>query len=606
VSGGGTSQENLERLLRSTGFKVGGNSAAGGEEDNDVGSWFKGDGTKLPDFISKSSYQRSMSSDKNGWKFKKDHYPDLWIDPQDSFVLTINAGEIVSSVDHSAGVSLRFPRIARIRAKHFDDPKSASDVETISEIHERFFQRQSRQQTAEREALLSLNNGSSSQQIHTATTTGILTDCKFFTSEQHSKKVSIAKKRKSGRNDQVRAPNILSSSKIESRILSKYTFTVLEGTYNLDSYNLDGQQQARNEGWFKDAKAVDCQQDIIDFILRHGGICELIYNIKTKFIVGGSSADARVANQRRFIETATTDALLKAKTTKKREYLRKVANIGVIKWTFLFQTVHRIFIEAAQEEISLRESTPTTLIPRRHDFLVLSKVAEESFLEVENSQETTLMDLKFELGDVGKVELNVKKVNHISTSKIRKLRRLPPHDYMAWQYRGHTDLEKNEQWVLEGPRQHFWYPHLAVRGENHTTAVIYPDLFHIGDFGHKNAQDVTKEIHKGIASIRWDAISAGCATSDIASAVPLAKAMGAHVTPHLHGGVTHILCEMKESSMFPWSAHVSNSTFTDIDRGAALQSRLFDLEPLHSQKNLFVSPAWIRQHWYNQKRLSTE
>lgn len=119
VSGGGTSQENLERLLRSTGFKVGGNSTAGVEGGDDVGSWFKGDGTKLPDFISKSSYQRSMSSDKNGWKFKKDHYPDLWINPQDSFVLTINAGEIVSSVDHSAGVSLRFPRIARIRAKNF-------------------------------------------------------------------------------------------------------------------------------------------------------------------------------------------------------------------------------------------------------------------------------------------------------------------------------------------------------------------------------------------------------------------------------------------------------------------------------------------------------
>ena len=60
---------------------------------------------------------------------------------------------------------------------------------------------------------------------------------------------------------------------------------VLEGTYNLDPNNLDG-QQARNEGWLKDAAIVDCQQSIIDFILRHGGQCELIYNCETNFIVG--------------------------------------------------------------------------------------------------------------------------------------------------------------------------------------------------------------------------------------------------------------------------------------------------------------------------------
>jgi len=443
-----------------------------------------------------------------------------------------------------------------------------------------------------------LNSASSSQQTHT-TTTGLLTTCKFLTSEQHSRKVSIAKKRKSRRNDQVRAPNILSSSKIESKILSKYTFTVLEGTYNLDSYNPDGQQHARNEGWFKDAKTVDCQQDIIDFILRHGGICELICNSGTNFIVGGRINDARVANHRRAIIAATTsDALLKAKTSKKREHLRKVADIGVIKWTFLFQTIHRIFIEACREELSLRESNPITLRPRRHDFLVLSKVAVESFLEIENSQETTLMDLKFELGTVGKIEFEVKKCNEISTDKVKKLRRLPLQDYGAWQYRGFTDLEKNEQWVLEGPRQHFWYPNTIVGEGKHAAIILYPDLFNDGDFGHKNSKDVSKEIYEETASIRWDTIPIGCVTGDIASVMPLAEAMGAHVTPHLYGDVTHILCEMKDNIILPWSTHISKAAFTDIDRGTALQSRLL---LLHLQNITFVSPAWIRQHWYKQK-----
>jgi len=425
VSGGGTSQENLARLLRSTGFKIGNTIG-----EDDFGSWFKGDGKKLPDFISRYSYQRSMNSDRNGWKYKKDHYPDLWIDPKDSFVLTINAGEIVSSVDHSAGVSLRFPRISRIRAKNFDDPKSASDVETISEIHERYFQNQSQQQTAEREA----SSLSASQQINTGLT------CKFLTSEQHSSKVSIAKKRKSRRNDQVRAPNILSISKIESNFLSKYTFTVLEGTYKLDPNNLDG-QQARNEGWFKDAKIVDCQQSIIDFILRHGGQCELIYNSETDLIVGGRIDDARVANHRRAIEAATLD-VHKAKT-KHKEHLRKVADMGIIKWTFLFRAIHRIFVEG-QKHGSLEE-TAIILKPRRYDFLVLSKIAEESFLDTENVEETTVMDLKLALDEVTNAEFEFKKGNKIPNNKGSKLRRLllPPH--LSWQYRGHTDLEKDEK-----------------------------------------------------------------------------------------------------------------------------------------------------------------
>lgn len=207
VNGGGTSTENLERLLRSTGFKVGGTIG-----EDDVGNWFKSD--KLPDFISQKSYQRSMNSDNNGWKYRRDHFPDLWIDPKDSFVLTINAGEIVSSTDHSAGVSLRFPRISRIRAKNFDDPKSASDVETISFIHERYFQKQSQMQTAEREASLSVPQ----RNIGAA--------CKFLTSEQHSRKQSIAKKRKARRNDCIRAPNMSSSSKAETRLFSNYNFNV--------------------------------------------------------------------------------------------------------------------------------------------------------------------------------------------------------------------------------------------------------------------------------------------------------------------------------------------------------------------------------------------
>lgn len=41
--------------------------------------------------------------------------PDLWINPDDSFILELNAGEIVVSDTFSAGITLRFPRITKIR-----------------------------------------------------------------------------------------------------------------------------------------------------------------------------------------------------------------------------------------------------------------------------------------------------------------------------------------------------------------------------------------------------------------------------------------------------------------------------------------------------------
>lgn len=370
---------------------------------------------------------------------------------------------------------------------------------------------------------------------------------------------------------------------------------VLEGSYNLESCNLD--DHAKNEGWFKDAETVGCQQDIIDFILRHGGKCELIYNSKTDFIIGGSIADARVANHRRAIEAATVNTL-KA-NRKHKEHLKKVADMGVIKWTFLFRVIHHIFDEAQENKI-LRE-TATIFRPRRHDFLVLSKIAEESFLNKENAEELTGVGLKLALDEVGKDEVKVKIDGKISTKKGMKSRRilLPPQ--LSWQYRGLIDLEEDEKWVLEGPRQHFWRRNVLLDGRTHVAMVLYPDLFDIGDFGFSNGQDVSRDIHEGIVSIRWNAIPLGCTTSQVASVLPLAKAMGARVTAHLHDGVTHILCELKDSSILQWDAHVPQAVFMDGSRGTALQSRLVDLDLPKSQRITLVSPTWIRQHWCKHK-----
>ena len=87
-SGGGTQRENLFKLLKDTGFKP-----ATATTDVQYGNWFKCQNhySGFPEFISKRSFQRSADGDYEGWTFQKDKYPDVWIHPKDSFVISVNA-----------------------------------------------------------------------------------------------------------------------------------------------------------------------------------------------------------------------------------------------------------------------------------------------------------------------------------------------------------------------------------------------------------------------------------------------------------------------------------------------------------------------------------
>lgn len=78
-----------------------------------LGKWFESD--EVPDFISSESYQRGFVRDEFGWKPEKKDRPNVWIRPEDSFVVTINSAEIVMSHSMQAGFTLRFPRITKVR-----------------------------------------------------------------------------------------------------------------------------------------------------------------------------------------------------------------------------------------------------------------------------------------------------------------------------------------------------------------------------------------------------------------------------------------------------------------------------------------------------------
>jgi hypothetical protein len=97
-NGNVVSDNTLRKLLESTGYKLNENG------ELSYGSWFKS--SAVPGFISRRSFQHSSAPSNGGWKPEKKDTPDLWIHPEDSFVLTLNAGEITDSNSYSAGKQL--------------------------------------------------------------------------------------------------------------------------------------------------------------------------------------------------------------------------------------------------------------------------------------------------------------------------------------------------------------------------------------------------------------------------------------------------------------------------------------------------------------------
>jgi hypothetical protein len=89
------------------------------------------------------------------------------------------------------------------------------------------------------------------------------------------------------------------------------------------------------------------------------------------------------------------------------------------------------------------------------------------------------------------------------------------------------------------------------------------------------------------------------------SSLPLARTMGAQVTAHLHGGVNHVLCLMKECETNFWQADsFQPKLFENQERAMQLHRRLLKLyedddEPIVIK---FVSPEWVRAQFDGTRR----
>ena len=245
----------------------------------DLGNWFQGEehGKKtLPGFISTRSFQ-SGKEDNGGWRFANTKfYPDLFIHPEDSVVLRINASEIVGTDEYSAGLTLRFPRATEVR---FDKP--VSELETEADMYRlrKLYlgdMRKHASASASRFEIVSPSKRKRSNDDERVS--------RFSTVEQHLR----AQKDKKESRKKLRRVKAVNVHEV-SEELAGLQFCVLPGTYNFDRTGLDA-TLAKEEGWFEDACLVKEASDVEAFIVRHGG--EIVQGAGLDvYTIGGSSAN---------------------------------------------------------------------------------------------------------------------------------------------------------------------------------------------------------------------------------------------------------------------------------------------------------------------------
>lgn len=271
-----------------------------------LGKWFEVVDDTLPGFISEWSFQRSPQGDSNGWKPRKIDRPDLWINPEDSFVLTLNSAEIISSDSMSAGLCLRFPRITNIRAEGFDQgPKPHDEVQTFTELSTLFIEKE-----GDHDVDHMLFNSQAEIQ-----------SSRFMTPKQlesSGKQMERSKLRK--QTDEVKAFYIPEVETLLSHALDGLIFTVLPGNYNLDS-DAFAAAEAKENGWAEEASAVSSREHVIRFVKSHGGQCELSSRKGCDYILGGTIDDPKVAIYRDLI-AATNENDIMFTTTKRDAEVR--------------------------------------------------------------------------------------------------------------------------------------------------------------------------------------------------------------------------------------------------------------------------------------------
>ena len=621
VNGKSKEWKYLDLILKETGFQK-----ATKDNELQLGKWFVMDEEgALPDFISPRSLQTDLQDENSGWKYNKaKHYPDVWIRPEDSIVLTIKGQELVISDELSAGLSMRFARIQKIRIDEIDggekSPFEVADEQEVWSIYG--------------ENIMKRNQEGKLGGGKTATEAGGMpTVCRFLTPEEYGRKLKKRKRRMPAGSPSTKVPKVESK---ESYALEGVVVVVLEGRYRLDPQSREA-RESKQQGWFDIARNVSSKEDIMEFVQKHGGTISATADIVVDddeeegdttasrcrtLIVGGSRSDPRVETYMQGINRARSKSLGKA-TSKKARTLQQIGAIkGIVRWTFLISCVRRFLEEQASTKAieqpqhghagndeshftiarggrpSILNLSPSMLRLRKADYLALNDVDEgatDAVFDPSSTDEITLVDLELGLDEI---ERN-RHAASVSTDSI------------PWQVLGVDALSPEHRWILADRFSKLWPQRDRVESSLHAHVVMYPDLFEGDEFGTLSEAIANKEAMAtgtNKRSRRWEVIE-GLSTGSnpgeirISSCIPLARTMGALLTPHLHQGVTHILCDLLEGteSIKYDATNLENDKhmFRRPERLESLSHRINEiaLRANSTQTIQLVSPSWVRSKW---------
>lgn len=580
VNGASTRYDRLAQLLEHTGFKQ-----ATKDNSMELGKWFSSDdlpeGEDLPQFISNRSYQRG-EEDYDGWKFTRNkNYPDLWINPEDSVVLTIEGQELVVTEDYSVGVALRFPKISKIRLDSMDGEKAANEADTDRDLWGTF------ETTMRQRHGTSAAMDSSAYSQSMALPDHSMLSRRFLTPEEFRGKTR-KRKRKAAPSPLSKVPKV---SEPETCVLSGISFAVLDGSYSLHPDSLDA-QAAKDEGWFKSALQCKKKEHVMEFILKHGGTVKVVPGIGDKFILGGMETDTRVTNHMKAIEKARHQMMTATTKSKKAEELRKIADSeGILKWTFVYSLVYR-WISAQKMESdsmatlrSIKDSNLGMLEPRAHHFLARSSVKEEVVgqdifaLDTSSLTRTDFERALEELGSSHQVTLNV-----------------PWQNKEFW-----LDQFGNNAWERETFGQIFW-PYKWGNSDGNQL-VVYPHIFNDGhSFGSQDVDGIgTQSLSNSDGWHQWEneGILRQPFDQDILSTIALSHGMGAIITRNLNHQVTHVVSNLIDGTDATTSLDdvkdIAQEKFKNAKEGESLIAHL--KTTANVERIQIVSPEWIRKRW---------
>lgn len=541
----------------------------------DTGKWFSyGDSrTEFPDFVSSFSFA-SDTPTMSGWKPKKEDYPDLWINPEDSVVLTLNAGEIVPSTAFPSRVTLRFPRITKIRTD-----KRAREVESLQMLWEMY------------DKVLSDRAGDNSERGFESQPNqfadSATSNSRFWTEEKY---VSEGKNKRKTRPKTLHSVAAAAAAvPVESAALKDAVFVPLEGTYRLKRDSLEA-MEGQEGGWLEEAKSIRDFGGIRAFIKKHGGKVMLAPDAKLinegAIVIGGEKDDPRVVNFIHLIEMAQTKVpelqMKKSKRTAKDESTLIFAKCGgVVRWTFILSALRQW--QNLEESIdcrrpkTIREFRPNLLTPDPLDYLARPKSQrEEDFIE----------DLcRVHVEDATKMRRLLNELAAAATATTSdEMSETDSASGETWREVCKSSFDPGDRWIMRCQKQVLWpYEEDKVHFED---TIVYVDLFD-DPFTNKNQlSTVDTYTHASILSV-----------------VPLLRVAGAYVTTRLGARVTHVLCELGEDERKIAFSKAKAEHFGDIQCGNRLighvkGSSLYPDSPPH-----LISPLWVRENMWNQQTM---